>query len=110
MRSDNKSKNVTVAITGLQAEGQLGRVAGKVKILSGVRQGKNKRYAYESVVGNEFNSKGQMIKKEWIIDRKTNLYSEKVINEDTGEMEREIVEPLSQHKGRGSAKHKNKTT
>jgi hypothetical protein len=110
MTSDNESKNMTVSLTGVQAEGQVGRVAAKGKTLSGVREGKKKRHEFESVVGDEFNSKGQMVKKERIIDRKNNLYSERVINEDTGEVVRLVNEPLSEHKGCGSAKHKNKKT
>jgi len=101
----NESKDVMVELTGVQAEAQTGRVAAKAKTLVGLRKGKKKRHEYEAVVGNEFNSKGQMMKKERIIDRKKDLYSETVTNEDTGEIVRKIVEPLSQHKARGSAKN-----
>ncbi|MCI0565415.1 MAG: hypothetical protein MN733_43675 [Nitrososphaera sp.] len=99
-----------VEVTGVQAEGHVGRLEAKRKILRGVRSGKKKRHEFESIVGYEFNSKEQMMKKERTIDRKNNLYSEKVIKEDTGEVVRLVEEPLSEHKGHGSEKHKNMKT
>ncbi len=46
-----------------------------------------------------------MVKKR-IIDRENNWYEEVVVDEETGEVVHENSEPLSDHKGHGSAKCK----
>ena len=43
---------------------------------------------------------------ERIIDRDNNLYIEKITNPKTGQVIKEIKEPLTEHKGHGSAKKK----
>ena len=45
---------------------------------------------------------------ERVIDRENDYYSEKITDPLTGEIIKECNEPLSEHKGHGSAKHKNK--
>jgi hypothetical protein len=40
------------------------------------------------------------------IDRISNRYYERIINTETGEVVRCVDEPLTDHQGRGSAKHK----
>ncbi len=42
------------------------------------------------------------------IDRANNHYYERIINKETGEVVREVDERLTEHQGRGSAKHKKK--
>jgi len=49
--------------------------------------------------------------KEWyhlerLIDRDNDLYIEKITNMETGDVIREVTEPLSEHVGHGSAKSK----
>ena len=39
------------------------------------------------------------------INRDANEYYERIINKETGEVVREVVEPLTEHTGRGSAKN-----
>jgi hypothetical protein len=41
-----------------------------------------------------------------IIDRRNNRYQELVVDPQTGETVREVDEPLSEHRGHGSAKPK----
>ena len=43
---------------------------------------------------------------ERVIDRGNNHYYERIINKETGEVVREVEEPLTEHQGRGSAKKK----
>ena len=42
------------------------------------------------------------------INRDGDSYYERIINKETGEVVREVKEPLSEHRGRGSAKKKSK--
>jgi len=51
-------------------------------------------------------SDGKWMEKERIIDRDNDHYHEKVVDPETGEVLRDVTEPLSQHLGRGSAKSK----
>ena len=46
---------------------------------------------------------------ERVIDRLGNEYHERIIDEETGEVVREIHEPLTSHRGRGSARIKRDT-
>jgi len=108
MVSRKKSNDVTVHISGVSAKADVGRVAAKgVSRTGGKFKGK---YAHEALRGHEFNVKGNLMHKERIIDRKNNHYKELVVNTDTGEIVRDIEQPLSDHTGRGSAKHKEQTT
>jgi hypothetical protein len=50
-------------------------------------------------------SVGDFVTKERVIDRANDRYREKVVT-DEGEVLRDVDEPLSQHKGRGSDKPK----
>lgn len=40
------------------------------------------------------------------VDRDRNKYFERIINKETGEVVREVAEPLTEHTGRGCAKNK----
>jgi len=62
---------------------------------------------FDQQIGSSFYYKTQ----EWhylerLIDRDNDLYVEKLTNLRTGETVKEVSEPLSQHIGHGSAKHK----
>ncbi|MCC6958858.1 MAG: hypothetical protein IT301_03335 [Dehalococcoidia bacterium] len=46
------------------------------------------------------------IRKQRTIDRDNDRYAEKVVDPETGEVLRDVDEPLSDHHGRGSAKSK----
>ena len=62
-------------------------------------------FEIEKKFGQDWNHKfGRFVNYERIIDRKNNLYSERIVDPVTGEVLREIEEPLSEHIGRGSAK------
>ena len=108
MNSIKKTQDVTVSLTGVQAEVKIGRVAAKGVTRTGARRG-NGKYECEALKGNEFNIDGHMMRKERIIDHQNDRYIEIVVNEDTGKTVRQIDESLSQHRGRGSAKSKKKT-
>lgn len=108
MEHRRKSKDVTVQLVGVSAKGEVGRVAAKGHTRTGEkRRGK---YDHEALIGHEFNVEGNLMHKERIIDRKNNVYRERVVNTDTDEVVRDIEEPLSEHINHGSAKHKKQTT
>lgn len=46
----------------------------------------------------------RFVEKIRILDRDNNRYVEKVVDPETGEVLRDVEEPLSEHQGRGSAK------
>jgi hypothetical protein len=101
---DKKSGDVSVALTGEQVSTATSRIGAKGNSRFGARRkGKHER---EVLLGTEFNSAGQLMRKERIIDRKNDYYSETVINEDTGEVVRQIEEPLSRHTDRGTVRRK----
>jgi hypothetical protein len=51
-------------------------------------------------------SDGRWIKKDRVIDKINNLYKEHIQDPKTGEIVRDVEEPLSDHVGHGSAKFK----
>jgi hypothetical protein len=94
--------NVATHITGVCAKGEVGRVAPKGVSYSGEKcKGKWDR---EVLRGFEFNEDGHLMSKVRILDRKEDYYKELVINTDTGNIDRDVEQPLSEHTGRGSAK------
>jgi len=67
---------------------------------------KNKKLTYLLRIGKSFFKKTrQWHNLERIIDKKNNFYKEFITNKN-GKVIRDIEELLSDHKGRGSAKHK----
>lgn len=98
---------MTVQLVGVSTKVEAGRVP--VKGVS--RTGKKTRgkYDHEALRGHEFNAKGHLMQKERIIDRKNNMYKERVVDSDTGSVIRDVEHPLSEHTGHGSAKHKKLT-
>jgi hypothetical protein len=100
-------KDAVVLLKGVSARAEATRVAAKgVSRTGGKTRGK---YHHEALRGHEFNVKGHLMKKERIVDRKANYYKELVVNVDTGEVVRDVEHPLSEHTGRGSAKHPKQT-
>jgi len=64
----------------------------------------------ESVSGDDlYRKSGKWCDKERKIDRKNNSYREIIKDKTTGEIIHKCEEPLSKHKGHGSAKHKKKS-
>lgn len=71
------------------------------------RQDGKKKPVLEQVHGDDLHRKTGMWKKlSRIIDRQNNLYHETVTNPETGKIEHECREPLSEHRGHGAAKKK----
>ena len=74
--------------------------------MKGKHEGRGKAF-FDQRVGASFYFKDQ----EWhhlerLTDRDNDLYIEKIINMETGEVIRQVTELLSVHQGHGSAKHK----
>jgi len=69
----------------------------------------DKKLRWDSFSGFEYShSLEKIVKKVRTIDRDTDSYVERVTDPDTGEVIHECVEPLSQHRGHGSAKDRDK--
>ena len=95
-------KDALVMLEGASAKTKAGRVAARGVARTGrKRRGK---YEHEALRGYEFNVSGHLMKKERLLDRKNNLYIERIVDMDTGEVVRDIQEPLSDHRRRGAAK------
>jgi phage FluMu protein Com len=74
--------------------------------MKGKRGGTGKPFI-ETVSGDDLlKTTGKWNKLERVIDRENNLYSEKIIDPETGKIIYQCEEPLSEHKGHGSAKKK----
>jgi hypothetical protein len=66
-----------------------------------------KKPVYESVTGDDiFRKTGEMNKLSREIDRENDRYREKIVNPLTGEVIREVDEPLSAHRDRGTPRKK----
>ena len=62
---------------------------------------------YELVSGEDLHrATGQWNQLTREIDRQNNRYKEVIVNSQTGEVVRHVDEPLTDHRGRGSAKPK----
>lgn len=71
-----------------------------------VRGAGSKKVLREQVVGDDLEHKtGRWMHKGRDIDREHDLYRERVIDPETGEMLRDSEKPLSQHRGHGSARN-----
>jgi len=69
------------------------------------KQPSNKKTRVEKIEGDKFSyGRQKYVKLTRIIQRDKNRYYEKVQDPDTGEIIREVDEPLSEHINRGSAK------
>jgi hypothetical protein len=102
MASKKPSNDITIPLVGQSITATGSRLAAKITTRIGKRKrGKHDR---EEVVGEEFTSNGRLVNKKRIIDRSNNLYVEHVADADTGEVLRNVEQPLKEHVGRGSAK------
>ena len=63
-----------------------------------------KKLRCHSQFGTKIGGDGHLVNKKRVIDKNADHYEELVVDNDTGEILRDIKEPLSQHHGRGSAK------
>jgi hypothetical protein len=103
------ANDVTVSSTGQEMKAEAGSVAaGMANSRHGCRRRRGK-YELEWRHGHEYSSRGRLMWKHRIIDRLNDLYHELVIDDETGEVVRDVFEPLSRHVDHGSAKFK-KTT
>ena len=93
--------NVTAYIVGVSAKAEVSRV---VKSLSRTGERPHGKWDREESRGYELNQEGHLMSKVRILDRKEDYYKELVINTDTGNIDRDVEQPLSEHTGRGSAK------
>lgn len=58
----------------------------------------------EQVIGPEMSANGRMVIKERHWDKVSNCYFERITDIETGEVIHECEEPLTEHRGHGSAK------
>jgi len=66
-----------------------------------------RRALVEGVSGSERSvGSGRWVRKTRLIDRETDWYEERIVDEETGEVLHESHEPLSDHSGHGSAKRR----
>jgi hypothetical protein len=64
-----------------------------------------RRYAGETISGDEWSWRHQIwVQKTRVIDKRHDWYEERVIDPETGAILHECAEPLSTHRGHGSAK------
>ncbi len=72
----------------------------------GKQQG-TKGYVFETMRGDEFyRDQGKWVLKERMLDWKNDRYREVVTDPETGAIIHECSEPLSEHRGHGSAKRR----
>jgi hypothetical protein len=83
-----------------------GANAGHVLLSAKVRkQPGQRRSPAEEIKGDVYSaSRGKMIRIHRIIDRRRNLYFERVHDPDTREVIGEVEQPLTEHRGHGDAK------
>lgn len=78
----------------------------KIKGISSKMPGK-KKPAFEFQAGEQKSvSLDKWVNKDRVIDRKNDVYYERVVDPDSGTILHECTEPLSEHFGHGSAKEK----
>lgn len=65
----------------------------------------NKKRRVKFQTGDEIRRDGKgWVKKDQLLDRDRDLYIEKVVDAESGEVLRDVEEPLSEHRNRGSAR------
>ena len=63
----------------------------------------------EFITGTDISKdNNRLVEKYRLIDKNKNLYKEKIIDKETGEIIKNVEEPLDQHQGHGSAKFRRK--
>ncbi len=97
MSRDDKLLEITVSDTVTVTERERRNILGR-------RPGYRRPYV-EILGGDDFNRKlGKFVKLERVIDRARNWYMERVTDPDTGQVLHECEEPLTDHRGHGSAR------
>ena len=83
----------------------------KSKLGMKARHPGGKKPFIEEVTGDDLHRKtAKWMNLSRVYDREHDVYKEIVTDPVTGEVIHECIEPLSEHTGHGSAKHKKKTT
>lgn len=108
VKSGKGKTDATARPTGVEARAESGRLAAKGLSRLGPR--KRGKHRQEIVRGQEYSHTGQLVHKVRIIDRENNKYKELVSDADTGEIIRDVEQPLTDHTEHGSAKFTKKTT
>lgn len=71
------------------------------------RHGESGKPFHETLTGEDLQvSSGRWMRKERIVDRENDRYFERVEDPETGTVIHQCDEPLSEHRGHGSAKHR----
>lgn len=66
-----------------------------------------RKWFVETFSGTDWSHRLQrFVRKQRTLDRDNDRYAEKVVDPETGEVLRDVEEPLSDHRGHGSAKAK----
>lgn len=73
------------------------------------RPGESRPFTEEKAMPSFSHRLGKYVLREQVIDRDKNLYREKISDYDSGEIIHNNAEPLSEHRGHGSAKGKKNT-
>jgi len=82
----------------------------KSKLGMKARHPSGKKPFIEQVTGDDFHRKtAKWMNLSRVYDREHDIYKESITDPITGEVIHECIEPLSEHTGHGSAKHKKKT-
>lgn len=68
--------------------------------------GEKKPFLEQKTGDSYWRKMGKWMRRNRIIDRRNNRYIKKVEDPNTGEIVRDVDEPLTAHRGRGSAKRK----
>ena len=95
------SEEYTVMLTVKEKLSLKERIGGKV------REEGVKKLTKEFLYGADYSKQEhKYMEKERVIDRKNNIYHEKVTDPDNGNVVHKCDEPLTEHFGHGSAKNK----
>ncbi len=69
---------------------------------------RKKGVRFETKDGDSLSTdRGRFMKRHQLVDKENKWYKKTVVDPETGEVLRDIDEPLPDHKGRGSAKNQN---
>jgi len=72
--------------------------------LKGLEAGRKRPFLKAKVGDDLFRKTGEWNRVEQVVDRRNNRYKKRVVNPRTGKLQRDVDEPLTAHKGYGSAK------
>src|SRR5665213_128619 len=72
--------------------------------IKGKRDGKGKPFIEQKIGDDLHRDSGKWKNREMLVDHENDRYKEKIVDKETGQIDREVEEPLSQHRNRGSAR------